>query len=73
MSTKYRFIMNPVRGTIRRFFKSFGHELIKISGDHMPRRNGQLPGLANSFAPSHSQWAKIIPDVARMKSVMKVE
>ena len=34
MILKYRFIVDPVQGGVRRFFKRFGYEIIKIDGDY---------------------------------------
>jgi hypothetical protein len=61
MSARYRFILDPVQGTIRRFFKSFGHEIIKMGGDHMQRRNGQSPGLAIHSHLRVPNWRKFFP------------
>jgi len=36
MSARYRFVLDPVEGTIRRFFKFFGYEIIKMGRDYAP-------------------------------------
>jgi len=36
MSARYRFILDPVQTAIRRFFKAFGYEIIKMGREYSP-------------------------------------
>src|ERR1041384_242336 len=36
MSARFRFILDPVETTIRRFFKAFGYEILKMGREYAP-------------------------------------